>query len=206
MMAGARRLRLRVRKTNSVRAVARRFQARPALAAAIAPRTPRMEFRTPRKVNQNALDYFCSTARFVGSRTGHVLHHGRIHTHLAGPGDHHVLDPSDAGPKDDFLTEENNQMKSITLVGILLAVLGSFCPGLPGLQLHAPGKGPRRGPDSRHAGRNDTHSSSANLRRTGFIGRRCIAHHGCKAKGVIQPATVCLDKGFECLLPSRKAE
>jgi hypothetical protein len=85
-----------------------------------------MEFRTIWKENQNALDYFCGSACFVGSRTGHVLHHGRFHTHLAGFGDHHILDPSDSGPKDDFLTEENNQMKSISLVGILLAVLGVF--------------------------------------------------------------------------------
>jgi hypothetical protein len=84
-----------------------------------------MEFRTLSMEKQDALDNFCSTSCFVGSRTGHVLHHGWIHTHPAGPGDHYLSDPSDSGSKDDF-NEENSPMKSITLVGILLAVLGVF--------------------------------------------------------------------------------
>jgi hypothetical protein len=67
----------------------------------------------------NGLDNFRGFARFVGSRAGHFLYDGGIHSHPADPGTGYLPDPNDSGPKSDFL-------KLITMLGILLAVLGVF--------------------------------------------------------------------------------
>ena len=81
-------------------------------------------------------------------------------------------------------------MKSITVLGILLAVLGIFALVYQGFSYTRQEKVLDVGPI--HATRDDTRArpASADRRRIGFIGRSCIARHRRETKGVTQPADV----------------
>ena len=56
--------------------------------------------------NLHALDNFRGLGCVVATRARYILHDGRIHPYLAGPGGCYPPDPGHSGPKDDFLITE----------------------------------------------------------------------------------------------------
>ena len=85
-----------------------------------------MRFELLGEEHSNALDNFRDIARFVAPRVGHFLHDGRFHSHPVGFGHCCGPDSSNSGPKTDCLIAETKHMKSITVLGILLVVLGGL--------------------------------------------------------------------------------
>jgi hypothetical protein len=83
-----------------------------------------MEFESPAKENANDLDNLRNLARLMAPRARHFLHDGWFHPHPVGFGHRYPANPRHPGPKADCLIAETEHMKSIILLGILLAVLG----------------------------------------------------------------------------------
>ena len=83
-----------------------------------------MEFESPAKENANDLDNLRNLARLMAPRARHFLHDGWFHPHPVGFGCRCPGNPCHPGPKTDCLIAETERMKSITLLGILLAVQG----------------------------------------------------------------------------------
>jgi hypothetical protein len=76
------------------------------------------------KENPNALDNFRNFARLMAPRSRYVVHNGWFHPHLIGFGNCRRFNPSHSRPKADCLIAETKHMKSTTVLGIVLMVLG----------------------------------------------------------------------------------
>ena len=83
-----------------------------------------MKFESLAKESLNALDNFRNLARLMDARARHFVHDGRFHPHSVGFGHRCRPDPCHPGPKAGCLIAATEHMKSITVLGILLAVLG----------------------------------------------------------------------------------
>jgi hypothetical protein len=85
-----------------------------------------MEFTSLAKENPNALDNFHNLACLMAPRARHFLYDGWFHPHPVGFGHCCRPNPCHSGPKTDCLIAETKHMKSITVLGILLVVLGGL--------------------------------------------------------------------------------
>jgi hypothetical protein len=85
-----------------------------------------MPFHSLEKEKQNALDDFRGSARLVGAGPGYFLHDGWVHPHPAGSRGCGFLDSDHYRPKDSLIDCGDARMKTITMLGILLAVFGIF--------------------------------------------------------------------------------
>ena len=85
-----------------------------------------MKIESLAKENPNALDNFRNLARVVAPRPRHFLHDRWFHPHPSCIGDCCLLNPCHPGEKADYLIAETKHMKSITVLGILLVVLGGL--------------------------------------------------------------------------------
>jgi hypothetical protein len=72
------------------------------------------------------LDNFRNPARVVASRARHVHHDGWFHPPPVGIGHCGGPDPCHPGPKAEHLIAETKHMKSMTLLGVVLVVLGGL--------------------------------------------------------------------------------
>ena len=83
--------------------------------------------------NPYDLDNLCCTACFVAIGTCHFLHSGWFHSPSVGGGHHRGLVSVHSRPKRNRIVAEREQMKRITLIGIVLLVLGALALAYQGI-------------------------------------------------------------------------
>jgi hypothetical protein len=89
-------------------------------------RFKRVEIESLAKEKPNAVDNFRNFSGVMAPRTRYFLHDGWFHPYPVGPGHCCRFNSCHPGPKSNYIIAEARQMKSITMLGILLVILGGL--------------------------------------------------------------------------------